>query len=536
METSTNNNYSGYNTYILGTANSILNCLNITVYNKSDLPADSEKLSLYNIDTIYQSVIELKIGTVLSRQNSSEKFEYSTNGKGFNTIIYLNNSDNSPIGYTEFLSVQGKSRNIDISLAFNSEISGGFTVNLANSLSQLRNNTTVKTQFIGEDLHNYTSSIKIKEDLSSLLNNSPNYTTHLSSIIKSGDSQNIFLRNGILNGSTLIKLDFSKNINIDPFENGFNNYQFGFYKSDIVIYLWKGLDYSIYSITKRNRFGNPICYIDSSTGYKTAPNYIANISQSILYFSGRYIIVDLGNYLNYYVIYDSENNKWINTESEFIVDPLDLNSKIIELPKIINYNNISRYLPGISNIYLDIKDYSSTNTISMLKKIGDWYAIRRKRDNLVIYTNMDKTIYLRSDENPIIINNKLLMIHSKYPEENLDYYTIYTGSKNTFYSEKARVILETITNETSIYNPELTYSNELGIMICLGGIRDEEYKNYYQNKDIKIVSSNESIISSYFSQFRRNNLPTNSIKVPNIIGSIGGLLYYISNDYYLNFL
>lgn len=535
METSINNNYSGYNTYVLGTANSILNCLNIVVYDKYKLPENTEKLSLYNIDSVYQVAISSGICTTLTRLKSTEVFNYYTDGLGFNTIIYLSNSDGSPIGYTEFLSIQGKDRNINISLSFNSEITGGFTVELANSLSQLRNNTTVKKNFIGDELFEYPSSKKIIDDLNDISLRNPDYTTHLSSVLHS-NNKNIYLRNGILNGTSLIKLDFSFNVNINPFGYNFNNYQFGYYRTDIVIYSWKDSDVSIYSITKRNRFGNPISYINSSKGYITIPKYTTDKDQTILYFSGKYVILEIAGSSSNKVIYDLEKKSWITKYSDFIVDPLDINSNIIELPKVLNYNNISRYLPKISNIFLNIKEYSNTNSISITKKIGDWIVIERKRDNLVLYSNMNKTLYLSKEETPIIINNKLIMIHTIDNNLGLDYYTIYNSSGETFYSERARVIIETTSTENEIYTPKLELSEDLGILFCTGGKNDEKYRQYYKTSKIIIVQSSESLTTSYFSQFRRNNLPSDSLKIPNIIGSIGGLLYYIQDKFYLNYL
>ena len=535
METSTNNAYLGYNTYILGTASSILNCLGIVVYNKSDLPEDTEKLSLYNIELIYRDIINSGISTTLIRTNASDSFKYIANGRGFNTIIYLSNADNSPIGYTEFLSIQGKERNINITLDFNSKISGDSTVDLVNSLSQLRNNTTIERVFTGNKLYDYPTIKTIKEEVEEAIINNPNYTTHLSSIIKSKNNQNIYLKYGILNGENLIKLDFSKNINIDPFGFGFQRFQLGYYKTDIVIYSWKDLDYSIYSTIKRNRFDNPISYINTSSGHTLIPKYTnsEDVRQVINYFAGKYAVIKLSGSINKILLYDIEKQNWVNLENDFIIDQLDINSRIIELPTILTYDNISKYLPEIDSIYLDLKDYVNVNSIKFYGKIGDWIIINRDRDDLIVYTNMSKTIYLRSDEIPIIINEDILMIHTK--ENNLDYYTIY-NNPGTYYSEKARTILEDTTTNSITYKPEYKYSENLNIMFCTNGFNDELYKNYYETEKILVVHSSESLINSYFSSFRKNNLPNNSTKIPEIIGSIGGLLYYISNNKYLNYL
>ena len=248
MATSTN--YLGYNTYILGTTKSILMCLGIIVYNKSQLPSDIEKLSLYNINQVYQKVIQSGEYLRLDRLSTEDPFIYTNNNgvvQGFDTIIYLSNSDNTSIGYTEFLNIQGEDRNINIQLAFNNVISGDLVIDLVNSLTQLKNNPTVSTDFIGKELNQYPSAKNIHDDISNSTWNSPKYTSNLSSIYKS-NTQNIFLGYGLLKGTQLIKLDLSKNMVVDPYEFGFTNYLFGYYEGDIVVYLWKGLDYTIYSI------------------------------------------------------------------------------------------------------------------------------------------------------------------------------------------------------------------------------------------------------------------------------------------------
>ena len=525
------NNYLGYNTYISGAAKNILECLSIVLYNRTEL--DIEKLSLYNISTVYQQIISSGRYVELTRRTTEDTFNYYyDNGRtnGFDTIIYLSNSDNSAIGYTEFLSIQGKERNINITLAFNSEISGDFIVELSNSLSQLRNNATINKEFVGEELYNYPSAETIQNDVSEILENRPNYTTHLRSIKYSGNVQNIYLGFGILNGQSLYKLNISSNINVDPFEHGFNKYQFGYYKTDIVIYLWKDLDYAIYSVIKRNRFGNPITYTKSSIGFKRIPNYSTSsgVTQTINYFAGKYAIVSLSGTSNLSLIYDTELDKWINYNSDFLIDPMDVKSKIIELPRIPNYDNIINYVPDITNIYLDLSTYSLTNSISLTRKIGDWFVIDRKKDGLVIYTGMTKTLYLSSEETPIIINDQVIMLKTEDTENDLTYYTIYNNIRNTYYTEKARVILES--------GGSLEYDDELGIMMCKGGTNDSIYRNYYNTGEISIVHSTDSLPNCYFSRFRKNILSNNSTTIPNIIGAIGGILFYKTEQNYLNYI
>ena len=521
-------NYLGYNTYILGTTKNILGCLGIIVYNKSQLPSGVEKLSLYNIDIVYQEVIQSDKYLRIDRLDSSSPFEYNyRNGRvnGFDTIIYLSNSDNTPTGYTEFINKQGVERNIDISLAFNTTISGNLTVDLTNSLMQLRNNPTVTKNFIGEDLSQYPNVKSVQEEINKKaeIYSKPKYTTHISQFIKN-QSNNIYLSySTLIRNNTLIKLDLSKNIIVDPYELGFTNYQFGYYQGDIVVYLWKDLNYTIYSITKRNRFNNPISYINSRVGYVTIPEYETTETinqQRISYFAGKYCVVEIMGSRTTTQVFDIETQGWRNLNSSyFLIDSLDMKNRIIELPNILNYNNILNYIPEISNIYLNLEEYSKTNAITLSRKFKNWYVINNSRTGLKIYTNTSKTLYCASDEEPIIVNDQVIMTRTKNEEYGLDYYTIYYKNFKEYYTESARAITET--------GGKLELDVDLGIMYYKDGTNDTLYKNYYNSKEIVVVKSSDSFLDSYFSNYRRNTVPENNLStIPDIIGAIDGIIFY----------
>ena len=541
MATSTN--YLGYNTYILGTTKNILGCLGIIVYNRSQLPSDIEKLSLYNINIVYQEVIASDNYLRINRLTSDEPFEYYYRNErvnGFDTIIYLSNSDNTPTGYTEFINSQGVDRNINISLAFNTTVSGGLTIELTNSLLQLRNNPTITKNFIGEDLDQYPSSKSVMEEINKVteIYNKPKYTTHISQYIKD-QTNSIFLGfETVIEGRNLVKLDLSKNIVVDPYNIGFTNYQLGYYKGDIAIYLWKDLNYTIYSITKRNRFGNPISYINSGVGYITIPEYPTTETvnqQKISYFAGKYIVVKIEGSKNTTQIFDIENQGWVNnlSSTNFFLDQMDAKNKIVELPNILSYNNILNYIPEISNIYLNLEEYARTSTIVIKKKIKNWYVINNSRNRLKIYTNISKTLYCSEEEEPIIINDQVIMIRTRITNEEtgettLDYYSIYYNNFRTYYTEKAREIVET--------GGKLELDVDLNIMFYKGGTNESTYKNYYNNGEIIVVNASDSFIDSYFARFRRNSLPEiNTNSIPNIIGAIDGIIFY-SYQNFINYL
>ena len=527
----TSDNYLGYNTYILGSTKNVLDSLGIILYNKSDFN-DIDKISLYNIDLVFDKVINSNKYLRLNRESSNEFFLYShlnSSIKGFNVIIYLSNSNNSPIGYTEFLSIQGSERDINLYLDFVSDISDGGRINILNSLSTLKNTISISKDFTTSDLFNYPSSKEVLDNLENSVDIYPRYTTHLSSIKKNTINDNIFLDYGILNKDNFYKLTVSKKININPFELDFNNYQFGYYRNDIVIYSWIDRKYSIYSLIKKDKFKNPITYTDTPTGYREIPEYPSATSQKVSYFSGKYIIIKAeidGKDVD--VLYNLEENSWVTTNfPNFIIDPLDTYSKIIEYPKNLNYSDVFEYFPEITNIHFDLKTFSSSNNINIVRKIGNWYVIRQKRlnnKNLLIYTNMSKTLYTLEDESdtPTIVNDKILFTTSE--KDGIKYYTFYVEDNKTYYTENVR---------STLYTGEMIFNEKFGYIYSTS--ESDTSISQYINGDIKVVSTKDDLLKSYLTGYRRNIITEDTLTIPEFIGAINGLIFYKSQNY-LNYI
>lgn len=522
------NNTLGYNTYILGTVKKIVTCSEIILYNNSRV--STEKISLYNINTVYREVLSSGNYIRLIRNNETDPFEYesSENFNGFNVIIYLSDSDNTPTGYTEFLNIQGEELNINIYIKFSSNIGNDIELILTNSLNQLRSNTTSNKYFIGEGLNQYVSCQEVLNNVKNSDSYSK-YTTHLSSIKKDGELENILFDFGILKGSNMYKNNILGNLNIDPFEIGFNNYQIGYFGNDIVVYEWDDkLRYNIFSLSRVNKFGNPISLINNiSIGYDFIPETIGNynISKINRFSSGLVFITDeVGNNLTYSLL----NSGIIEEGNNLLIDELDPKGHYTVLPLVLTMNNIYDYCPEISSSFIDLEEINKQGSITLIKKVGSWIVLRQRRSggkNILIYSNNSMNIYINETEDDVlIINDQLIAIRTIVKEENKEYYSIYSG-KGQYYSEKVKTLISP--------SGKLIYDNELGIYIN-NDTYFGDYKKLYNDKTIKLSVVGESIKNSYFKKFRRNILPQNQT-LPKILGILRGIIFYL-DDNKLNFL
>lgn len=529
-------NYNtGYSTYVIGNSSNISNSLEIILYNKNDnwnpkLP----KISLFNINEVYSSLLSSSGNYVrLNRSSSLDSFKYIGNlDNGFSVIIYMSIIDDTPVGYTEFLTPQGRNNSIDIKISLNSSISDQITINLSNSLDQLKNNSTTGKDFLDDtNLYNYTGTSTVKNDLKST-DIYPRYTSHVYHILDY-KQMNLLLDYGIGNSTGFYKINLNHDVNIDPYSHNYENHQIGFYGKDIVLYSWTGNKYSIKSLIKKTRFGNPEIYTTSD-----GPDYSIfksmKINQDIFFFSGRFIVTIENNYPSTLELYDLEKQQWITTDySNFFVDSLDPRSRIVSIPNNVSNKSIVNYIPEINSTFLNLNEYVKYTNINIIRKHGDWYVFKDKQSSkkdFHIYSCIDKLIYtIKTSENPILINNSLLMIHTVDKDLDLDYYTIYHDSGINYYTERARAALN---------NLELEFDDDLGILVSKDS-ELEKYRNFYKEGKILIVHRNNptGIFGTILTGFRRSYFkPSLKKEVPKIISSFYGLLYYIDEDGYLNYL
>ena len=536
-------NYNtGYSTYVIGTSNNAASSLEIVLYNKSDWTSpELPKISLYNMSQVYSVLTNNEEGNTkylrISRESPENPYIYDINNEvlenGFTVILYISTVDNNPVGYTEFLSPQGTLNSLNIYTSFNSSISDFIRLELNNSLGQLRNNSTTEKDFSdSETIYKYTSPEDINEEIkfSPIY---PRYTSHIYHVMDN-DNMNLKTDSGFINNLYGYgKLSLNNNVNIDQYGHNYQYHQIGFYGSDIVLYSWGRNRYTIQSLLQRTRFGNPIIY---TTENESDYNILEDLGtyREILYFSGRFIVTITLDYPSVLELYDLERKQWIETKyPNFFLDILDPRSVVRSIPSNVSSNNITTYIPEIKNVFLNLDEFSMFSNLCIIKKIGDWYVFRNKISSIqdfFTYSCIDKTVHTsKVSENPIAINNSLLMIRTISIGEGLDYYTVFYAPGEEYYTETARAARNNTTPK---------YDEELGILFYDGGDEEtERYRNYYREGKIKVIHSKDGIFNSFFEGFRRgyynNSLSGN---IPNIIAAFYGIIYYTDSNgnlYYL---
>lgn len=524
----------GYNTYILGTARSIIDCLSIIVYNRSELRESDrvEKINIYNIDRVIKALVNSGNYSLLRKTTPEAPFNFlsdSLNNTGFNTIIYLSNSDDSVgVGYTEFVSIQGKYRDTSIFINFTSEVDCSTSITISNSLSQLlQSNSTSSKEFSGdENGWEYTTPKKIIESIGGY--KLPTlFSAHVSSL-SSRDNSNIWTDNSIVLGkdSSLHSLGIIKNIPIDLYQNEFQNTQIGYwYDNDIAYYSWEGMKYSIYSLCKVNRFGNPQNYTPGpySQNYFTIPSRRA--TDYIMYFSGRYAVVLSGGETRYYDIVEKE---WVNSPSlstNIFLDSLDPTSRFQEYPTG-TYNSIISVLPELVDINFDLRKFGNNNFINILGKHGSWYIISQiisqKSNKIYIISNHRMTLKISSAEfsnMSFLSDNAILLKTYEIGEDGVE-----------------RISLECYSNPgeyESLEARKLLYSTEQRKKLEI------TYQNFYSRGVINKLGPEDFLWSGWFGGFKRNYTPLTLEVYPtpkNFVGAFAGIIFYKTQDNYLNYL
>lgn len=494
-------NNVGYSTHILGTVKSVMKCLGIILYNRYEISDTGlTRISLYNIKEVYKVLTKEGGKCVkISRNSTEEPFIYNKSiaqsgnlDNGFSTVIYLSPVDDAPLGYTEFRLVQGKDRDINITLDLRSSVED-LNVILNNSLSNVENSTN--KNYLGDNLGEYTSSSIALDCIKTRENINKNYTKFLNQAKKS--NYPVYLDSGFIKKFDLtgdlgfIKLNIFRNMNYSPLEFEFENFNISLYGSDIVLGTWTGLNYCITSLTQRNKFGELIRYTKSNTGYFTLPPKNGMRPYKILYNAGKYLICDFGNDTT--APFNIETREWEEiTNSIALVDPLDPSNTLYDLTEEIDLSTIYKTFPDLVNTFYN---YKQEKSIKILRKVGNWIVIRVMRDNRVVYVitgisyslyitpeQLDKIIYL--DDNTLILNST-------------DNYCIYRGIGEEAYTPEAARLLNIKTNAGAIN-----------------------------------INKSSSLSHSDFNDLRRGPYPL-TVSIPDIVTAFCGHLFYIDRQNHL---
>ena len=530
----------GYTTHVLGTIRSIIECKKILVFKKSSY--DYPRLSLYNLDDFFRNYLMINNEDyshrclLLTRDNidSDSPFHYDCldNGRinGFDTIVYVSNISNTPIGFTEFVNAQGNISNyIDIFLKFNID-SSVVEISLINSLYKIKNSSLIKDKnFLGSELWNYTSSDIITKKIKDVYKSSK-YTNHLSSYLSNVSKDNIYLNYGLINkNSESILLNLNKSTALG--EN-FDNLEVGYLGDDLVVYAWyvdneDNINFLVTSLTKN------MMYNISESITTILPSYNESYSRTeILYFAGKYIVCALykNNRSTYTIkLFDILKNDWLREtkEDNIIVDSQDQFTKIYELPDyraISNFDFAIELIPSINDTFLDLKTYMEDNKLNLYRKIGEWFIIKNTIESSYIVTNMYCTIFMEpSDiEKLVVINNSALMLLED------DYYVVYYGTRQKEYKTERYKSKE---SGLSLLQEEFDFGT---IYFC--NYEREVYENYYRNHEIEIVNKGSKLSDTIFNFYRRQPI-IDCLEVPdNIIGAVGGIIFYRTLENTIKFI
>lgn len=533
-------NTSGSQTQLLGSAAAASSSLKIVLFNQSLL---STKISLYGMKTFYNDVILKGEHLDLTRVSADDPFEYNfRNGKisGFDLIIYLSNSNNAPLGFTEFNRVQGLSRNLLITVKIEDNLEDPMTDIIERTdLGQLKV-TDFSTILMGDEDYKYTSSAKV---FNNIVTPEHSYTVHVEELEK---GKAIVTSSGGVVESGLYHCGVLRNRNFDPHEIGFTGYSFCKNNTDFVILEWVDNKYSIYSMTLANRFGNPRAYTrdhlninpngevfplsvaltedihEKSAGFCEIPYYQEGVSQRIISCAGRYILVDVDGNSK---VYDVIEDRFVNIQGQVVLNERSFTSGLTVLEP--GHENFLLGCPELMNLYLDISPLFVKN-LAVYRRIGSWFILQYSYNintDIYICASPVSSIYLTKDdlEKLIILNDNTILLKEK------DYYVMYSGYSKTFYSERARNIIEGGELET------LTLKPGVDILFNVRGTYDDLYKDYYKEKDIEVIGKKEELFTTVFNRFRKNSYPVNISGIPDIVGGCEGLVFY-KNGKIINYL
>lgn len=535
-----NSDGNGSNTQILGSVNEINNCKKIVLFNQSGLGTE---IDLPGMSEFYETVVRQGNHLELSRKDTSEPFNYILkNGKldnGFNLIIYLKNTDSTPIGYTDYNDIQGTDRNLSISIEVNESINEeSENLKEVNDLGQLKSSNLSILLCGSVEPYEYTTAANV-------LNNLPeaktSYSPHVSDL---RENKAILTNSNGVFEDKFYHCSFIRNCNFDPHEIGFTNFAFCKVKSDIAILEWVDNKYSLYSTSWANKFGNPKLYkytrdqlsvnnrgtvvmTPGGTVHKNASGFckvdfskVEGKDKKIVSCAGRYILTDVDGISKIYdVVEDRFVNPAVSDGGQVVLNERSYKTGIILLEA--GLTNYCLGCPELINLYLDLNTLN--NNFSIYRYVSPWFIL--KNGDFYICAGPSSTIYLVKEDldKLIILNDNTIILK----EDN--YYTIYSGYARTFYSERARCKKEG--GELS----SLELSNGKNILFNFNGEHSNLYKGYYEDKDIEIVWKNEELYNTIFNRYRRNSYPLDIEGIPDIIGGCEGILFY-KNGKIINYL
>ncbi len=485
-----------YKNYFLGSVSQISKCVEIILFNKSNI---TERISLTNLETFYSKYLT-GLNAVeyvrLVRENSGSSFEYKKElPDGFNILVYISSVSNSPIGYTEFLNTQGVGLTLGIDLNVTRSLNGfGIEIVINNQLT----GKSLRKDWLGDRLFNYSK----RSDITGEKKINP-FTSDIGRLEK--DSFSFILGSSrVTTKESTYKLSIKKDIEI----SSLGNYGVFYYEGDLVLAEWSGKSYRMYSLLSDKGYGG---------------DTLVDIRKIV----GRY-------YEDYYgVIRDLKTGEIIEKTKKYLFcDYLSPENRLYDLPVFYTKTNVFKYIPEINNIYLDLDTYLKSNQLMIVGKIGSWFILERKYGGTSIYTAVSSTSVLTMTEEDLrkalFVNDQTIILR----EDN--YYLVYHIEEKVLFTERSRVIL--LGGRLSDYIILENGSFVCKIQMCFLDTDEDQkhYDEYFGNELVDIVFGFEDLSDTILNKYRRNIYPK-CIGIPELICSYGSLVFY-KIDNKVNFL
>jgi len=544
-------------TYSLGSIEDIKNCKSILIFSSSSIET---KLSVENVSTIYNTIVDkgTYIPYLIISKNTSENYFYYELSKaidsgiknGFDEIIYLDNTQTYPIGYTELQAKIGKSTNVTIRIDLTTGISSDtLDLQVSFKLDSVTDSLSTTKKIAGKELYEYTTVSDVK---SADIKTFEPYVNNLCCLLDD-KKRSLYLNDRIITyiGDDLVvrKLNILRDKDVDPFRNNFQTYKIGMYGTDLAVYAWSKtkvddkyqIDYCINSLTISNYFGNlkQYVYTKDNDGCCTIPDIIEGnktaVDIDVLYCTNKYFvckgIFDDGTSIVKVLNTDMESTYWVDLDDDFVcLSEWDAVPEVIRLfHKKINFSidstkEVLEKYPDLYSTYLDTRN---TSSFYIKRKIGDWYLIQKTTNNGSAYILAGKysTVYMTEEDikRLIVVNNNTIMLNED------SYYVMYSGTSKTWYTERYRA---------NYYDS--SFIDYKGIKFAdikdnVGKeVSNETYKNYYDKEYIKIIQKDAKLCDTILDRYRRNSYRSFN-RIPNIVDACNGLIFYIE-DGKINYL
>ena len=499
------NSNLGYTNYVIGSVKAITESLSIILYNKASF---STRISLYNLSSFYLNYLSGPNSSShvrLGRNDFTESFEYNKDlDNGFDVIVYISSSLNTPVGYTEFNNLQGIGVYINIDLDFKRSSSESSSIYIDTSVYMSGN--SIAKNLGGENLDQYTRV----SDLPKSYQNP--YTTNLERL-ETDPTSYIVSRNIIISNGDYRKLGIARNINVDPYDIGFTKHDICFYNGDLVIVSWNETKYGVVSLTRTNSFGLPVTYVKPGT----------ELIEEIESLGSRYYYSKSGKLID---LVTREEYIGSFKDNILVSDKHDSSGIVYELPTFFQKKDVLEYIPEINNIYLDLDYYFESYQLTIYRKIGSWFILRQKYSGKYLYFAISPVCAVYFDysdlENLMFVNDQTIILKED------DYYMIYNRPGEIYYSEKARLIVE---------GGKLNDYDGTGILMCITGdtnIDEAHYQKYYGSQKISVVFKYEDLYKTKLNSYRRGIYPNQS-EIPELVCSVGGLIFY-KTDSIINYI